>query len=634
MEEPNSSQKSSPKSFKGSSDEDQETSSVDETSGQPPKKGFSWKKTLYWGAVFGVWTIIAGFFLTLYLAHDLPNVDDLPQPGQNQQVRVMDINSNVLATYGAQYGDWLEFKQIPPIMVKALVAIEDRRYYEHGAIDWRGIARAMVSNVMKGRLAQGGSTITQQLAKNVYLSAERTLKRKVQELFLAMWLEARFSKDEIIAIYLNRVYFGSGAYGLDAASRKYFGHSATSLNMQEAALLAGLFKAPSRYAPTRSPKQSFERMGIVLTAMARDGVITQEAKVWAQENPPKLSAGAKGTNIRYFTDWVLDDLADKVTTGTGPIEVFTTLDPLAQSAAEAALKKALDNAPPELKVSQGAIVSISDDGSVQAMVGGRSFAASQYNRAVQARRQPGSAFKPFVYVAGLRAGLRPTTMMTDKAITIDGWSPKNFNGKFNGRMSVEEALARSINTVAVQVMERAGREQVIELAHDMGIDSPIKNLPSLALGTMEVGLLELTGAYAPFSNGGKRVEPFAILEVRSKSGDLIYRRSQPDQPQVLTTREVRLMRQMLAKVIEPSGSGFRAKLDRPAAGKSGTSQDFRDAWFVGFTSDLIAGVWLGNDDGSVMNRVSGGRLPALTWRDYMMAVHAGRPVRKIGDDRR
>jgi penicillin-binding protein 1A len=634
VEEPNSSQKSSPKSFKGSSDEDQETSSVDETSGQPPKKGFSWKKTLYWGAVFGVWTIIAGFFLTLYLAHDLPNVDDLPQPGQNQQVRVMDINSNVLATYGAQYGDWLEFKQIPPIMVKALVAIEDRRYYEHGAIDWRGIARAMVSNVMKGRLAQGGSTITQQLAKNVYLSAERTLKRKVQELFLAMWLEARFSKDEIIAIYLNRVYFGSGAYGLDAASRKYFGHSATSLNMQEAALLAGLFKAPSRYAPTRSPKQSFERMGIVLTAMARDGVITQEAKVWAQENPPKLSAGAKGTNIRYFTDWVLDDLADKVTTGTGPIEVFTTLDPLAQSAAEAALKKALDNAPPELKVSQGAIVSISDDGSVQAMVGGRSFAASQYNRAVQARRQPGSAFKPFVYVAGLRAGLRPTTMMTDKAITIDGWSPKNFNGKFNGRMSVEEALARSINTVAVQVMERAGREQVIELAHDMGIDSPIKNLPSLALGTMEVGLLELTGAYAPFSNGGKRVEPFAILEVRSKSGDLIYRRSQPDQPQVLTTREVRLMRQMLAKVIEPSGSGFRAKLDRPAAGKSGTSQDFRDAWFVGFTSDLIAGVWLGNDDGSVMNRVSGGRLPALTWRDYMMAVHAGRPVRKIGDDRR
>ncbi len=599
----------------------------------PVSKKTKAKRFIYWSAVLAVWGLIGIFFLTLYLAHDLPNVDDLPQPGQNQQVRVLDINGNVLATYGAQYGDWLDFKQIPPIMVQALVSIEDRRYYDHGAIDWRGIARAMVSNVMKGRLAQGGSTITQQLAKNVYLSHERTLKRKVQELFLSMWLESRHSKDEIIAIYLNRVYFGSGAYGLDAASRKYFGHSATSLNVQEAALLAGLFKAPSAYAPTRSKERSFKRMGIVLTAMARDGVITDEASDWAKENPPTLSKRALGTNIRYFTDWVLDELAGKVVTGKGPIEVFTTLDPNAQSAAAAALKKALDSAAPDLKVTQGAIVSISDDGSVQAMVGGKSFAENQYNRAVQARRQPGSAFKPFVYLAGLRAGMKPTTMMNDKAITIEGWSPKNFNGKYNGRMSMEEALARSINTIAVQVMERAGRDQVISLAHDMGIDSPIKNLPSLALGTMEVGVLELTGAYAPFSNGGTRVEPFAILEVRSKGGDLIYRRVQPEKIQILTSREVRQMQQMLSKVIAPGGSGFRAQLDRPAAGKSGTSQDFRDAWFIGFTSDLMAGVWLGNDNGTIMNRVSGGRLPAVIWRDYMMAVHAGRPVRKIGDNK-
>lgn len=584
---------------------------------------------VFYGAAVGlVWLTIGLGLSAAWLARDLPDLETLPPPGINDRVEVQADDGTLLATYGAVYGDWLDFEQIPSVMIEALVAIEDRRFFDHGAIDPRGILRAMLSNLRSGGFRQGGSSLTQQLAKNLFLGRERTITRKVKELLLAIWLEGELDKADILTIYLNRVYFGAGTYGLDAAARTYFGHSARRLSLGEAALLAGLLKAPSALAPTSHPEKAKARMKVVLGAMRRQEMITAPAAEAAGRSLPRLDAGSRGGGTRYFSDWVMARARSLVSEERQPLVIVTSLDPALQKAAERAVEAGLDGEGKKRSASQAALVALSTDGAVKAMVGGRSFKASQFNRAVLARRQPGSAFKLFVYLAALEAGHRPDDQMLDGPITIDGWSPGNFDGKFKGEISIREAFVKSVNTVAVRLTESVGRERVAATARRLGLGGITRTPASLALGTIEVSPLELTAAYAALANGGNLVTPFAILEIRSAVGELMYRRPSSPGPQVLKASSVALMSGLLQDVVA-RGTGRAAAIGRPAGGKTGTSQDFRDAWFLGFTSDYVAGVWVGNDDGRPMQGVTGGGLPARIWAAFMRDAHKGVPVRPL-----
>ena len=583
---------------------------------------------IYWIAVAFVWGAIAGVFFAGYLAHDLPDLDNLPPPGRAQTIEVRGEDGGVIHKYGDLYGRWLAFDEIPQSMVLAVLAVEDRRFFRHTGVDARAIVRAFLANLRAGRVAQGGSTITQQLAKNVFLKPDRTLKRKAQELLVALWLEQRFDKQQILSLYLNRVYFGAAAYGLDAAARKYFGHSAARLSLSEAALLAGLLKAPSRYAPTRSLDDAQARTEDVLDAMLAAGFATEDMVVKAKAAPAQLSADALPGDGLYFADWAVEEVRRLTEERAKPLVVYTTLDPELQVKAERSIRDALRASGGALKAEQGALVALSPEGAVRAMVGGRRYAASQYNRAAQARRQPGSAFKLMVYLAGLEAGLAPDQVFDDVPVTVEGWTPKNYSGKHLGPMTLADAFAGSINTIAVQVSEAAGRERVVAMARRLGLQGSIQPHPSLALGTSELSLIDLTSAYATVANGGIAARAYGILEIRTADGALLYRHRPPEPRQVLGTDTVRAISAMLAKVIT-NGTGRAAGLDRPAAGKTGTSQDFRDAFFVGFTSDLVAGVWFGNDDGTAMAGVTGGGLPARAWGRFMLAAHNARPARPL-----
>ena len=596
------------------------------------RAGRSLFRLLYWCAVAGVWLTIALAALGVYYAHDLPDVSDLPPPGQDRSMVVRAANGATLASYGAIYGDWLAYPDIPEVIVLALVAAEDRRFFHHFGVDARGIARAAVANLRVGGVAQGGSTLTQQLAKNLFLEPERTLKRKAQELLLAFWLERKFTKQQILELYFNRIYFGAGTFGIDAASRKYFGHSARQLSLQEAAMLAGLVKAPSALAPTRDPARAQARAGQVLDAMVAVEFLTEAAAERAKAEPAALAPDAVGSNIRYFTDWVQDQVRQLVGERSQPLIVETTIDPKIQAAADQALTRTLADQGTTRQAGQGAIVTIATDGAVKAMSGGVAYGKSQFNRAVQAKRQPGSAFKLFVYLAGLEAGLNAASVLDDAPITVDGWQPRNYGDNFIGPVTLADAFARSINSVAVRVSEQAGRLQSVELAKRLGIASPLIAHPSVALGTSEVSLLELTAAYGAVANGGFRVDPYAVVEVRTLAGELLYRRAPTEPEAVLAPREVAEISVMLEQVIR-TGTGRRAVIDRPAAGKTGTSQEFRDAYFVGFTSDLVGGVWVGNDDGSPMKGVTGGGLPAEIWASAMIDAHVGTAVRPLLADR-
>ncbi|MFP6745138.1 MAG: PBP1A family penicillin-binding protein, partial [Alphaproteobacteria bacterium] len=491
-----------------------------------------------------------------------------------------------------------------------------------------GLARAMVNNVLAGRVVQGGSTISQQLAKNVFLTHQRTLKRKVQEFLLALWLEANFSKQKILTLYLNRVYLGAGAYGVDAAARRYFSKPASKVNLAEAAMLAGLLKAPSRLAPARNLAAARTRAALVLNNMVDVGFIEPAAAQAAKKNPAGLrrrpGAGGAPTRqpARYFADWVMDRLTDYL----GPTErnlfIRTTLDRDMQHMAEAAMARLIKGVATKRKIGQGALLAMAPNGAVRAMVGGHNYAKSQFNRATQARRQPGSAFKPFVYLAGLEAGLTPDSMVEDAPVTVAGWSPKNFDNRYQGPMTLRQALARSVNTAAVRVARKAGIERVAAVARRLGIGARLMPTPSLALGVAEVGLLELTAAYGPFANGGFGLLPYAIEEIRDTAGRVLYRRAGSGMGRVVSAARVAAMNDMLSVAVS-SGTGRAARLARPVAGKTGTSQDFRDAWFVGYSADLVGGVWIGNDDGRPMRGVTGGGLPARLWRRVMKAAHRG-----------
>ena len=602
-------------------------------SGSPPRRGGRRGivgRLARWLAAAAIWTVLALAAVVGWYALDLPDPGALA--GQRgASVTVLGADGSVLASYGEVHGEPVHFDDLPPHLVAAVLATEDRRFFRHWGLDMWGIVRAAWHNLRAGRLVQGGSTVTQQLAKNLFLTPERSLKRKLQELLLALWLERRFGKEELFAIYVNRIYLGAGTYGVDAAARHYFGTSAGGLSLLQSATIAGLIKAPSRFNPVADPAAARARAALALDSMVAAGVLDRADAERAKAAPLGLvGSSASLDSRRYATDWIAARARDYLGTAAGDLVIASTISPGLQRRAAETLAAALASEGAARHAGQGALVAMAPDGAVLAMIGGRHYGSSQFNRAVQARRQPGSAFKLFVYLAALEAGWSPDDTVTDRPVAIRGWSPRNFDGRHRGAVTLREAFADSINTVAAQTAWRVGLERVAALAHRLGMTAELEALPSLALGTTEVSLLELTAAYATLANQGRFVRPHVISEIRGRDGRLLYRRPDTAARPVLDRATVAAMADMLTATLE-TGTGRAARLDRPAGGKTGTSQGHRDAWFVGYSRDLVAGVWLGNDDNRSMDGVTGGGLPARIWAAFMSGAERGRPARALVD---
>jgi penicillin-binding protein 1A len=580
----------------------------------------------YWGAVTGLWLFIAALGAVAIIGARLPPIQSLEVPKRPPSIQIVDCHGRTLATRGDMGGAAIPLKLLPPYVPQAFIAIEDRRFYAHHGIDPTGLARAVVANAMRRGVSQGGSTITQQLAKNLFLTQERTITRKVQEAALALWLERKYGKDQILELYLNRVYFGAGAYGIEAAAQRYFSKPAQKLSVAEAAMLAGLVRSPSRLAPSRNPQAAERRAQLVLAAMVDMKFISDDAAKVALVAPAHAVKPAGAGSVGYAADWATDVLDDLIGRVEQDIVVQTTIDATLQTAAENALVDELAKSGEKAGVGQGAIVAMSPDGAVRAMVGGRNYAESQFNRAVAAKRQPGSAFKPFVYLTALERGLTPETVRDDKPIAVKRWQPENYNREYYGPVTLKQALAMSLNTVSVRLTMEFGPTAVVRTAHRLGVASRLEPNASIALGTSEVSVLELVGAYAPFANGGMAIAPHVVERVRSASGKVLYQREAPDLGSVIDPRYVAMMNTMMRETLV-TGTARKAELPGwAAAGKTGTSQDFRDAWFVGYTGVLVAGVWLGNDDGSPTRKTTGGGLPVEIWNRFMRTAHQGVPV--------
>ena len=580
-------------------------------------------RLFYWGAVLGLWAVIAVVGVVIWVGAHLPAIQALEIPKRPPTIQIVGFDGSVLATRGEMPGANVSLKDLPPYLPRAFIAIEDRRFYSHYGVDPIGIARAAVANILHRGVSQGGSTLTQQLAKNLFLTQERTLQRKLQEVELALWLERKHSKSQILELYLNRVYFGSGAYGVEAAAQRYFGKSAKNVTVAEAAMLAGLVKSPSRLAPNRNPEGAEKRAQTVLTAMADAKFIT-EAQAKASIGHPSYNVKAAGAGtVNYVADWigeVLDDLIGQIDQN---IVVETSIDPKLQSVAEASIIDELAAKSVKFNVSQGALVAMTPEGAVRAMIGGRNYADSQYNRAVTAKRQPGSAFKPFVFLTAIEAGLTPETIRQDAPLDVKGWKPENYTHEYFGAVTLTQALAMSLNTVAVRLGLEVGAKNVVRTAHRLGISSKLETNASIALGTSEVSLTELVGAYAPFANGGRGVAPHVVTKIRTPEGKVLYARLPDQLGQVIEPRSVAMMNTMMQETLL---SGTARKAEIPgwmAAGKTGTSQDFRDAWFIGYTANLVTGVWLGNDDNSPTRKATGGGLPVEVWTRFMRVAHQG-----------
>ena len=614
--------------------DDQRESATARRAAPPREKsrsgGGRWRwRLLRWGLLAALWGVIVSAGVLAYFALTLPHIGDLTVAERRPSVTLLGADGGLIATFGDLFGEPLRLKDLPPYLPEAVIATEDRRFYHHFGIDPIGLARALYVNFRAGHVVQGGSTITQQLAKNLFLEPDRTLARKIQEAMLAIWLERQFSKDQLLEIYLNRVYLGAGTYGIDAAAHRYFDKSARHLTLYEAAAIAGLLKAPTRFSPARDRERAAQRTAQVLANMVDAGYLTEAQATAATRQEAQLAvAGRTRPGSRYFADWIYEQISGFAGTKGRDVVVVTTLDSKLQAAAEAAVTETLNHDGEKSNIEQAALVAMSPDGAIRAMVGGRDYGESQFNRATQALRQPGSAFKPFVYLAAIEHGLSPNDRFIDQPIRIGDWQPHNYEGTYRGSITAAEALAQSVNTVAAQVLERAGIDNVIATAHRLGITSDLGRDASLALGTSEVSLVELTTAYAAFASGGIGAWPYGIREIRSNDGEVIYKRGGDGAGRVISAEDAGLMNEMLAGVIG-HGTGRSAALGRPAAGKTGTTQDFHDAWFIGYTADLVAGVWLGNDDNSPMKHVTGGTLPARTWRAFMLAATEGMPIRPL-----
>jgi penicillin-binding protein 1A len=548
---------------------------------------------------------------------------DWTVPARPANVRILAENGTLITNRGGAGGATLTLDEMPPYLPEAVISIEDRRFYHHFGVDPLGLIRAAWVNFSAGGVVQGGSTLTQQLAKNLFLEPDRTFERKIQEVILAVWLEARLSKKQILELYLNRVYLGAGAYGVDAAAHVYFGKSARSLTLAEAATLAGMLKAPSHYSPITNPKASETRAQVVLSAMHQAGYIDDREASLAMSADVRPVRDVAGGSGRYVADWVMDILPSYLGAVDQDIVVDTSIDLRLQTAADKAISDTLDADGAKYNVGQGALVSIAPDGSVKALVGGRDYAASPFDRAVSGLRQPGSAFKPFVYLTALEDGMIPETVRVDQPVTIKGWRPQDYSKTYHGPVTLLTALSLSLNTVAAQVAQEVGPQSVVATARRLGITSPLMATPSIALGTSEVTPLELTAAYVPFSNGGRGVIPYVIKRIRTVDGKVLYQRSGSGPGQVIDPRYVGMMNAMLRATVT-SGTATHAQLPGwQIAGKTGTSQDFRDAWFIGYTGALTTGVWFGNDDNKPTKHMSGSTLPTDAWKKFMTAALDG-----------
>jgi penicillin-binding protein 1A len=555
----------------------------------------------------------------------LPSFDSLKSSPNGQMIRVHAADGSVIVSLGPSFGRWLTYDQIPPVMVDAVVSTEDKRFYHHPGVDPVGMARAAwvaLENRGKGRRLQGASTITQQVTRNIFLNNSYSWTRKVREMVLALALERKFSKQQILELYLNKVYFGGGAYGIDAASRKFFGHPANGLSLPEAAIIAGLVKAPSSYSPTADAQAAIGRAGVVLDLMQENGAITPAQHSAVNLDDVKLAPEAPQNSVRYFTDWALPQLDVLVDEPNEPLEVYTTIDLGMQRAATAAIQA---NVP---KGTQGALVSLDRDGAVRAMVGGLDYVTSNYNRATTATRQPGSAWKLFVYMAALEAGYTPETAVVDKPVTINGWSPRNSSGRFSGEIDVRTAFAYSINTVAAQLGVEVGFSTIADMARRFGITTPINTHPSMVLGTSDVRLIDMTRAFASVARKGVAVTPYGITKVTTADGRLLYSH-QDDTSRVLVAPWVAAGMTDLMQTAVSTGTGKAAQIGRPVAGKTGTTSSNKDGWFLGFSSGITTGVWMGRDDARAVGGLQGGRAPARAFADYMKVAVARRPVEQF-----
>ncbi len=595
---------------------------------EPKKPGAvrRWMRRLFlWGAAFGLLVVLVVGIAVAMAARSLPSFNELMESEVGQTIVVRARDGSEIVTLGPSPGDWLASGEIPGVMKDAMISVEDRRFYSHFGIDPIGLARAVWVAFHDDRRIAATSTISQQLARNVFLNNSRTIDRKLREAVLAMALEAKFSKQQILELYLNKVYFGGGAYGIDAASRKFFSHSARNLTVAEAAIIAGLVKAPSRYSPTADVQAAVKRANVVLAIMRQNGVLAASEAAAVDVSAVRLKQDESQNSIRYFTDWALPQLDLLLPETFEPLEVWTTLDVGMQRAATAAIKA---NTPRD---AQGALVSLDRDGAVLAMVGGTDYVSSNYNRAVNATRQPGSAWKLFVYLAALEAGYIPDDRVVDEPVTISGWSPRNSGGGYAGPIDVRTAFAYSKNTVAAQLGNEVGFGAVASMARRFGITTPINTLPSMVLGTSDVRVIDMTRAFAAVSARGAAIEPFGIVKVTTANGELLYSHK-PTRAQQLVPDYVAAGIVDLLQTAVNIGTGKAAQIGRPVAGKTGTTSSNKDGWFLGFSSGITTGVWMGRDDAKAVPGLQGGAAPARAFAAYMRYAVAKRPVEKFDTD--
>ena len=589
---------------------------------RPKRYSWGWRLLKFF-AISGFWVGLAGALAFAFIWFSLDQRGLLQIPKRQPGIMILANDGTSLAQEGSFFGDAAKISQLPDYVPNAVIAIEDRRFRSHYGIDPIGLARAMGRNILKGHLVQGGSTLTQQLAKNLFLTQEKTLTRKAQEAVLAIWLESKYTKDEILQLYLNRVYFGSGAYGIEQAAHTFFNKSSSDLSVMEAARLAASLKAPTTYDPANNPDESTARAKLVLAAMQEQGYITAQDASDALDQSSDVVTVDHLPARQYVVDWIDSQLSQLVKSYDQSIIIETTVDPTIQANAEQALRTRLQQNGKKLSVSQGAMVVMDNTGAVLGLLGGRSYEKSQYNRALKAERQPGSAFKAFVYLAAFEHGFKPSSIEVDEPVKIGNWSPENYKHKYLGQVSLEQAFAQSINTVAAKLTVTVGPDQVAETAKRLGITSTLGHDASLALGTSEVTPLELTAAFVPFANGGNAVSPYVVRRVTTRDGKVLYERKGDGLGQVVSPEALGEMNQLFRAVVR-QGTGTKAQFGNwDIGGKTGTSQDYRDAWFVGFSPYLTAGVWLGNDDNSPTKQVTGGSLPAQIWRDVMEPAHQG-----------
>ncbi len=593
---------------------------------QRPKKSVTWPYVLI---LLAAWALIFGAVGYSRWISTLPDTRDLLARGPSHDITVLDDTGRLIARSGLTQGQMVQAESLPAYVPNAFIAIEDRRFRYNIGIDPIGMVRAAYENAAAGHVVQGGSTITQQLAKNLFLTPARTFDRKVQEVLLALYLESRYSKNQILTLYLNRVYFGAGVYGIEAASERFFGKPAARLTLTEAAMLAGSVKAPARFNPLSDADASMGRADVVLAAMADCGFITAAQEADARDTRPRVVRKTGTPGSGYFADWVIAQLPDLIGDISGPVIVHTTFDLDLQAKAERAVAQGLAQEGPKLNASEAALVALSPDGAVRAMVGGRDYAQSPFNRATDGSRQPGSAFKAFLYLTAFEHGRKPSDTLVDGPVDFHGWKPVDYEGKFEGAMTLTEAFAKSSNTVAAQLIEQVGPQAVVKTARRLGISSPLQAVPSLALGTSDVTPLELTSAYASFANAGDGVVAYGIARVVTPSGKVLYAHRNDGLGRVMSDSDLADMTEVMQATVA-EGTGRAARLDeRPSAGKTGTTQDYHDAWFVGFTADYVTGVWIGNDDNAPMHKAVGGGLPAHIFHAFMEAAEEGLPVRPL-----